>query len=229
MRAFVDRCIRRGRKHPRAPRPGAGRRRGAGAGQCGGYERDRHLRHGRLHEGLRRAPFSAGDSESMTGVVERVGTGVETLREGDESTASSASRSWAKGRWPTSSPSGSAASPTSRARSPGRGRRRRALGAHSRSGGRGRRAPSGAIRSCCSAGQAASAATPRSLPLSAVSVIALTRPEFTVYAQSMGAAAGRGYTVEDPVEELRTRYPDGVDAVIDPSLSLTCRRVRHPS
>ncbi len=48
-----------------------------------------------------------------------------------------------------------------------------------------------------------------------VEVIAVTRPEFTVYAQSMGAAAVVDYTVEDPVEELRTRFPDGVDAVID--------------
>ena len=48
-----------------------------------------------------------------------------------------------------------------------------------------------------------------------VEVISVTRPEFTVYAQSMGAAAVVDYTVEDPVEELRTRFPDGVDAVID--------------
>jgi NADPH:quinone reductase-like Zn-dependent oxidoreductase len=48
-----------------------------------------------------------------------------------------------------------------------------------------------------------------------VEVIAVTRPEFTVYAQSMGASAVVDYTLENPVEELRTRYPDGVDAVID--------------
>jgi NADPH:quinone reductase-like Zn-dependent oxidoreductase len=48
-----------------------------------------------------------------------------------------------------------------------------------------------------------------------VEVIAVTRPEFTVYAQSMGAAAVVDYTVEDPVAELRMRFPDGVDAVID--------------
>ena len=48
-----------------------------------------------------------------------------------------------------------------------------------------------------------------------VEAVAVTRPEFTVYAQSMGAAAVVDYTVDDPVEELRTRFPDGVDAVID--------------
>jgi len=48
-----------------------------------------------------------------------------------------------------------------------------------------------------------------------VEVIAVTRPEFTVYAQSMGAAGVVDYTTEDPVGELRSRYPDGVDAVID--------------
>jgi NADPH:quinone reductase-like Zn-dependent oxidoreductase len=43
----------------------------------------------------------------------------------------------------------------------------------------------------------------------------VTRPEYTVYAQSMGAADVIDYTANDPAEELAARFPDGVDAVID--------------
>lgn len=46
-------------------------------------------------------------------------------------------------------------------------------------------------------------------------VVAITRPEYTVYAKSMGAAGVVDYTAADPVEQLRELYPDGVDAVID--------------
>lgn len=48
-----------------------------------------------------------------------------------------------------------------------------------------------------------------------IEVIAVTRPEYTVYAQSMGAADVIDYTANDPSEELAARFPDGVDAVID--------------
>ena len=48
-----------------------------------------------------------------------------------------------------------------------------------------------------------------------IEVIAVTRPEYTVYAQSMGAAGVIDYTASDPSEELSAKYPDGVDAVID--------------
>ena len=48
-----------------------------------------------------------------------------------------------------------------------------------------------------------------------IEVIAVTRPEYTVYAQSMGAAGVIDYTASDPSEELSARFPDGVDAVID--------------
>jgi NADPH:quinone reductase-like Zn-dependent oxidoreductase len=48
-----------------------------------------------------------------------------------------------------------------------------------------------------------------------IEVIAVTRPEYTVYAQSMGAAGVIDYTATDPAEELAARFPEGVDAVID--------------
>ncbi len=48
-----------------------------------------------------------------------------------------------------------------------------------------------------------------------IEVIAVTRPEYTVYAQSMGASGVIDYTASDPSEELSARFPDGVDAVID--------------
>jgi NADPH:quinone reductase-like Zn-dependent oxidoreductase len=48
-----------------------------------------------------------------------------------------------------------------------------------------------------------------------IEVIAVTRPEYTVYAQSMGAAGVIDYTASDPAEELAARFPEGVDAVID--------------
>ena len=48
-----------------------------------------------------------------------------------------------------------------------------------------------------------------------IETIAITRPEYTVYAQSMGASAVIDYTAGDPSEELTARFPDGVDAVID--------------
>jgi NADPH:quinone reductase-like Zn-dependent oxidoreductase len=48
-----------------------------------------------------------------------------------------------------------------------------------------------------------------------IEAIAVTRPEYTVYAQSMGAADVIDYTASDPAEELAARFPDGVDAVID--------------
>jgi NADPH:quinone reductase-like Zn-dependent oxidoreductase len=46
-------------------------------------------------------------------------------------------------------------------------------------------------------------------------VIAITRPEYTVYAKSMGAAGVVDYTAADPAEQLRELYPGGVDTVID--------------
>jgi NADPH:quinone reductase-like Zn-dependent oxidoreductase len=46
-------------------------------------------------------------------------------------------------------------------------------------------------------------------------VVAVTRPEYTVYARSMGAAGVVDYTHADPAHRLRELYPDGVDAVID--------------
>jgi NADPH:quinone reductase-like Zn-dependent oxidoreductase len=48
-----------------------------------------------------------------------------------------------------------------------------------------------------------------------VEVISVTRPEYTVYAQSMGAAGVVDYTADDPGEEIRARYPGGVDAILD--------------
>jgi NADPH:quinone reductase-like Zn-dependent oxidoreductase len=48
-----------------------------------------------------------------------------------------------------------------------------------------------------------------------IEVIAVTRPEYTVYAQSMGAAGVIDYTANDPAEEVGAQFPDGVDAVID--------------
>jgi NADPH:quinone reductase-like Zn-dependent oxidoreductase len=48
-----------------------------------------------------------------------------------------------------------------------------------------------------------------------IETIAVTRPEYTVYAQSMGASDVIDYTASDPAEELAARFPDGVDAVID--------------
>ena len=76
-----------------------------------------------------------------SGVVERVGAESRPIARAMRSTASSASSLWAKGRWPTSSASGSAASPQAAHDHVGGSGRRGALGAHCCSGGRGRRAP----------------------------------------------------------------------------------------
>lgn len=46
-------------------------------------------------------------------------------------------------------------------------------------------------------------------------VIAVTRPESAGHAQSFGAAETVDYTAGDPVEQIKQRYPDGVDGVID--------------
>jgi NADPH:quinone reductase len=46
-------------------------------------------------------------------------------------------------------------------------------------------------------------------------VIAVTAPASAEHAQSFGAAETVDYTSGDAVEEIRKRYPDGVDAVID--------------
>jgi NADPH:quinone reductase-like Zn-dependent oxidoreductase len=46
-------------------------------------------------------------------------------------------------------------------------------------------------------------------------VIAVTRPESAGHAQSFGAAETVDYTAGDPVEQIKQRYPDGVDEVID--------------
>jgi NADPH:quinone reductase-like Zn-dependent oxidoreductase len=46
-------------------------------------------------------------------------------------------------------------------------------------------------------------------------VIAVTGPESAAHAQSFGATETVDYTAGDPVEQIKERYPDGVDAVID--------------
>jgi len=48
-----------------------------------------------------------------------------------------------------------------------------------------------------------------------VHVIAVTRGEYADYARSLGAADVIDYTATEPVEAARERYPNGVDALID--------------
>ena len=47
------------------------------------------------------------------------------------------------------------------------------------------------------------------------SVIAITRGDYGDYARSMGASDVIDYTAEDPVEAIRARYPEGIDALVD--------------
>jgi NADPH2:quinone reductase len=46
-------------------------------------------------------------------------------------------------------------------------------------------------------------------------VIAVTGPQSAAQAQALGAAETVDYSAGDPVEQIKERYPDGVDAVID--------------
>ena len=48
-----------------------------------------------------------------------------------------------------------------------------------------------------------------------VHVIAVTRGEYADYARSLGAADVIDYTATEPVEAARERYPNGIDALID--------------
>jgi NADPH:quinone reductase-like Zn-dependent oxidoreductase len=48
-----------------------------------------------------------------------------------------------------------------------------------------------------------------------VHVIAVTRGEYADYARSLGAADVIDYTATEPVKAARERYPDGIDALID--------------
>lgn len=45
-------------------------------------------------------------------------------------------------------------------------------------------------------------------------VIAVTGPESAAHAKSLGASETVDYSTGDPVEQIKERYPDGVDAVI---------------
>ena len=48
-----------------------------------------------------------------------------------------------------------------------------------------------------------------------VHVIAVTRGDYADYARSLGAADVIDYAPTDPVEAVRERYPDGIDVLID--------------
>jgi NADPH2:quinone reductase len=48
-----------------------------------------------------------------------------------------------------------------------------------------------------------------------VKVIAVTKGDYADYARSMGATDVIDYTAVDAVQTIRERYPDGIDAVID--------------
>jgi NADPH2:quinone reductase len=48
-----------------------------------------------------------------------------------------------------------------------------------------------------------------------VHVVAVTRGEYADYARSLGAADVIDYTATEPVKAARERYPDGIDALID--------------